>query len=58
MIEREFHVVHHPDYVARLLQKLGLSLQVPLPRAKERGEKLIPAWLVHDWPRIEKRHGE
>jgi transposase len=54
VIEREFHVVYHPNYVARLLHKLGWSLQVPLPRAKERDEKLIQAWLDHDWPRIKK----
>ncbi len=58
VIEREFHVAYHPNYVARMLQKLGWSLQVPLPRAKERDEKLIRAWLRHDWPRIKKKHGE
>jgi transposase len=55
VIAREFHVVYHPNYIARLLQKLGWSLQVPLPRAKERDERLIRAWLVHDWPRIKKK---
>ena len=55
VIEREFHVVYHPNYIARLLQKLGWSLQVPLPRAKERDEKLIRAWLSHDWRRIKKK---
>ena len=55
VIEQEFHVVYHPHYVARLLQKIDWSLQVPLPHAKERDEKLIRAWLVHDWPRIKKK---
>lgn len=54
VIEQEFQVRYHPNYVARLLHKRGWSLQVPLPRAKERDEKLIRAWLVHDWPRIKK----
>ena len=58
VIEREFHVVYHPNYIARVLQKLGWSLQAPLPRAKERDEKLIRAWLQDDWPRIKKKHGE
>lgn len=58
VIEHEFHVVYHPNYVARLLQKLDWSLQVPLPRAQERDEKLIRAWLTHDWPRIKKKRGE
>ncbi len=57
IIEQEFHVVYHPNYVAHLLHKLHWSLQVPLPRAKERDEKLIRAWLTQDWPRIRKRHG-
>lgn len=55
VIAREFHVVYHPNYVSHLLQKLDGSLQVPLPRAKERNEKLIRAWRVHDWPRIKKK---
>jgi transposase len=57
-IEQEFQVVYHPNYVAHLLHKFHWSLQVPLPRAKERDEKLIRAWLAQDWPRIKKRHGE
>ena len=55
VIEREFQVTYHPTYVARLLKHLGWSPQVPLPRAKERDEALIRAWLAHDWPRIKKR---
>ncbi len=54
VIEREFHVTYHPNYVARLLQQLGWSPQVPLPRAKERDDELIRAWLSQDWARIKK----
>lgn len=54
LIEREFQVSYHPTYVARLLNQLGWSPQVPLPRAKERNETLIRAWLAQDWPRIKK----
>jgi putative transposase len=54
LIEREFQVTYHPTYVARLLKQLGWSPQVPLPRAKERDEALIRAWLAQDWPRIKK----
>jgi transposase len=54
LIEREFQVTYHPTYVARLLKQLGWSPQVPLPRAKERDETLIRAWLAQDWPRIKK----
>jgi putative transposase len=58
VIEREFHVIYHPNYVAYLLQQWHWSLQVPLPRAKERDEALIRAWLAHDWPRIKKSAAE
>lgn len=54
LIEREFQVTYHPSYVSRLLKHLGWSPQVPLPRAKERDEGLIQAWLARDWPRIKK----
>ncbi len=54
VIQREFQVTYHPNYVARLLRQLGWSPQVPLPRAKERDENIIRAWLTHDWARIKK----
>jgi transposase len=54
LIKREFGIVYHLNYLSRLLRKLGLSPQVPLPRAVERDEELIRAWIEHDWPRIKK----
>jgi transposase len=54
LIKQEFGIVYHPKYLNRLLRKLGWSPQVPLPRAVERDEALIQAWLEHDWPRIKK----
>jgi transposase len=54
VILREFHVNYHRNYLARLLRRLGISPQQPLPRATERDEALIRAWLSHDWPRIKK----
>lgn len=54
VIEREFGVRYHVNYISRLLTKLGWSLQQPLPRAVERDEDLIRAWLAQDWPRIKK----
>lgn len=54
LISREFEVGYHRNYLNRLLRKLGLSPQVPLPRAVERDEKLVQAWLEQDWPRIKK----
>lgn len=54
LIEQEFTVSYHPNYLNRLLSQLGFSLQVPLPQAAERDEDLIRAWLAQDWPRIKK----
>jgi putative transposase len=54
LINQEFKIVYHRNYLNRLLRKLGLTPQVPLPRAVERDEELIRAWIEHDWPRIKK----
>jgi transposase len=54
VIEREFGVVYHQNYISRLLDDLGWSVQKPDPRAIERDEDLIRAWLKRDWPRIKK----
>ena len=54
LIEREFGVTYHPNYLNRFLSKLDWSPQVPLPQAIERDEDLIRAWLKKDWPRIKK----
>jgi putative transposase len=54
VIEREFGAHYHVNSLHRLLDRLDWSLQQPLPRAAERDEELIRAWLAHDWPRIKK----
>ena len=54
VIEREFAVTYHVNYIPRLLQRLGWSLQQPLARAMERDEEVIQAWVTLDWPRIKK----
>ncbi len=54
VIEREFGVRYHQNYISRLLDDLGWSVQKPDPRAIERDEDLIRAWLSRDWPRIKK----
>ena len=54
MIEQEFSVRYHRDYISRLLKGLGWSVQKLDPRAIERDEELIQAWLRQDWPRIKK----
>ena len=54
VIEQEFGVSYHPNYISRLLASMGWSVQKPDSRAMERDEELILAWLKQDWPRIKK----
>lgn len=54
VIEREFGVHYHQNYISRLMDDLGWSVQKPDPRAIERDEDLIRAWMSQDWPRIKK----
>lgn len=54
LIEREFRVAYHSNYLNRFLAKLGWTPQYPVPRARERDDDLVEAWLHHDWPRIKK----
>ena len=54
LIKREFGIAYHPNYLNRLLRKLGFSLQKPLPRAREQERELVKAWLTRDLPRVKK----
>ena len=54
VIKREFGVSYHPNSLSRFLKKLGYSPQKPLPRAAERDEDLVKAWLQQDWSRVKK----
>jgi transposase len=45
------------NHVGRILHALGLSVQKPQARARERDEKLIERWRKRDWPRIKKTRG-
>lgn len=54
LIQREFEVNYHPNYLNRLLRSLGFSPQQPLPQAIEQEKELVEAWLEQDWSRIKK----
>ena len=54
VIQRKFDVSYHRNHLAWLLDQLDWSVQQPLPRAAERDEDVIRAWLTGDWPRIKK----
>ena len=54
LIKREFDVVYHQNYISRLLDDLGWSVQKVDPRAMEQDEELVRAWLSRDLSRIKK----
>ena len=54
VIQHEFGIVYHPNYLSRALKRWGWSVQKPETRAIEREQKLVTAWLKHDWSRIKK----
>ena len=54
LIKREFGVVYHQNYISRLLDDLGWSVQKVDPRAMEQDEELVRAWLSREWSRIKK----
>ena len=54
LIQQEFEITYHLNYLNRLLYNLGFSRQKPLPQAIEQEKELVEAWLQRDWPRIKK----
>jgi len=54
LIEREFKVGYHPNYLNRLLAQLSFSRQMPMPQAVEQDRELVQAWLERDLPRVKK----
>lgn len=54
LIQKQFKVSYHPNYLNRLLRQLGFSPQKPVPQAVEQEKELVKAWLQQDWPRIKK----
>jgi putative transposase len=54
LLKNEFDIDYHPNSLRRVLDQMGYSVQKPLPRAAERDEELVKAWLAKDWPRIKK----
>lgn len=54
LIEREFGVTYHANYLPALLRSLGMTVQRPKSRPTERDEKVIAHWVNHRWPAIKK----
>jgi transposase len=56
LIEREFGIRFHPDYLSTWLRRRGYTPQKPRRVQRERDGEAIERWLAEDWPRIKKRH--
>ena len=54
VIQRRFGVRYHFRWLGAALRARGWSPQQPLPRARERDEALVAAWLRRDWPRVKR----
>jgi transposase len=57
LIEQEFGVHFHPDYLTTWLRQRGFTPQTPRRRARQRDDEAIARWLEKGWPRIRKRRG-
>lgn len=53
-IAHEFGVGYHRGSLGRALRAHGWSPQQPIPRARERDDALVEAWLQRDWPRLKR----
>jgi len=57
LVERELGVSYHEDHLSKFLRRLGLSVQMPMVRARERDEKAIKRFVEVEFPAIEKKRG-
>jgi transposase len=55
VIEQEFHIRFHPDYLTAWLRRRGYTPQKPRRVHRERDDEAIAEWLAKDWPRIQKK---
>ena len=57
LIDKEFGVQYHPDYIGPLLRQMGWSVQRPVVRATQRDEAAIAQWVETDLPALKKSPG-
>jgi len=55
LIEQEWDIRFHPDYLTAWLRRRGYTPQKPRRRAREHDDAAVAGWLARDWPRIKKR---
>jgi transposase len=57
LIQREFGIVYHPEYIPRLLRSLGWTPQQPVTQASQRDEAKI-AQFKAEWEAVKRGHKE
>ncbi len=55
LIEQEWDIRLHPEYLPRWLRQRGFTPQKPQRVPRERDPQRIAHWLATDWPRIKKK---
>lgn len=55
LIQQEFGVQFHPDYLITWMRHRGYTPQLPRHVPRERDERAIARWLTEDWPRIKRK---
>lgn len=55
MIDQEFGLSFHPDYLGVWLRQRGYTPQRPQRVAREGKTQEVAAWVEQDWPRIKKK---
>ena len=55
LVEQEFGVHFHPDYLGTWLRQRGYTPQKPRRVPREQDDEAIARWLAEDWPRIKQK---
>lgn len=55
LVEQEFGVHFHPDYLGTWLRQRGYTPQKPRRVPREQDDEAIAQWLAEDWPRIKQK---
>jgi|SRR5271157_2642131 len=55
LVKDLFGISYHPDYMGRLLHKLGYSVQYPGKRSSKTDENLQMTWRLNELPQIKKK---
>jgi transposase len=55
LIQKEYGVAYHADYIGPFLRACGWSVQRPIVRATQRDESAIAQWCDQRWPAIKKK---